>query len=79
LIGSQRWLSGKFDKPLSLEYRVDGNSHFLQSFLPKYVKSWRRIYDIGGGKNPYLSVEKKKELKAAESFTMAMTKVNGYV
>jgi len=64
LIDSQRWLSSKFDGLLALEYRIDGNSHFLQSFLPSYIKSGLRIYDIGGGKNPYLSVEKKKELNA---------------
>jgi 2-polyprenyl-3-methyl-5-hydroxy-6-metoxy-1,4-benzoquinol methylase len=64
LIDSQRWLSYNFDKLLSKKYRIDGNQDFIKSVVPKYLKENIIIYDIGGGKNPNLSCEKKKTLNA---------------
>lgn len=62
LIDSQRWLSRNFDKLLPKKYRLDGNGEFIRSVVPKHLKKNVTIYDIGGGKNPYLSPEKKKIL-----------------
>ncbi len=64
LINTQIWLSRTFDKLLPEKYRIDGNQDFIRSFVPQYLKPNLKIYDIGGGKNPYLSLEKKTELGA---------------
>jgi 2-polyprenyl-6-hydroxyphenyl methylase/3-demethylubiquinone-9 3-methyltransferase len=64
LINTQIWLSRTFDKLLPEKYRIDGNQDFIHSFVPQYLKPNLKIYDIGGGKNPYLSLEKKTELRA---------------
>jgi 2-polyprenyl-3-methyl-5-hydroxy-6-metoxy-1,4-benzoquinol methylase len=63
-INSQRWLSRKLDKLLPIKYRTDGNRDYLNSLVPKYLEQNLTIYDIGGGKTPYLSPSKKKTLCA---------------
>lgn len=64
LIKSQVWLSRKFDTLLPEIYRVDGNRDFRESFVPKYLGRDLTIYDIGGGKNPYLGVDEKRRFAA---------------
>lgn len=64
IINSQTWLSRKFDKLLPDEYRLDGNYDYVRTFVPKYLNKNLKIYDIGGGKRPFLSVEKKHEINA---------------
>ena len=64
LINSQVWLSRKFDNWLPALYRVDGNRDFVDSLVPAYLGPGLTIYDIGGGKNPYLSPEEKARLQA---------------
>jgi len=64
IINSQVWLSKSFDKILPRKYRVDGNQDFLASFVPQYLGKGLIIYDVGGGKNPYLALQRKKELNA---------------
>lgn len=64
LVNSQVWLSRKFDGLLPADYRVDGNRDFLDSLVPKYLQQELTIYDIGGGKNPYLSSHEKRKLNA---------------
>lgn len=61
-ITSQIKLSKWFDKLLSMKYRVDGYSDFSNVILPNYIKKKLVIYDIGGGKNPYLSKELKSRI-----------------
>jgi len=63
-INGQMRLSRKFDKLLPIKYVMDGNLDFAKSLVPKYLKPDITIYDIGGGKNPYLSPDKKKALNA---------------
>lgn len=46
------------------ELRRDGNNDFLHEFAPKWVQANTLIYDVGGGKNPFLSVEQKQALHA---------------
>ena len=56
-INSQIVLSNLFDLLLPVRYRVDGYSDFSNVIVPKYIKSNSVIYDIGGGKNPFISNE----------------------
>jgi SAM-dependent methyltransferase len=64
LINSQIWLSRSFDKLLPMKYRIDGNQDYIKSLVPIYLKENQTIYDVGGGKRPYLNADKKKALKA---------------
>lgn len=64
LINSQIWLSNKFDELLPIKYRIDGHEDYVKSLVPKYLTGNMTIYDIGGGKNPYLNPDKKKILRA---------------
>jgi len=63
-IDSQIWLSRQFDMLLPRKYTLDGNSDYQTTLVPKYLKNDLIIYDVGGGKNPYLDPEKKKQLNA---------------
>jgi 2-polyprenyl-6-hydroxyphenyl methylase/3-demethylubiquinone-9 3-methyltransferase len=62
LVRSQIWLSSNFDKLLPNKFRIDGNQDFIKSLVPKYLKKNCTIYDIGCGKTPLLSPDKKKAL-----------------
>ena len=64
LIKSQKRLSRYFDTFLPEKYRIDGNQDYIHSLVPKYLKENLTIYDVGGGKHPYLSVDKKNSLSA---------------
>lgn len=64
LINNQIWLSQYFDKLLPTKFRLDGNQDFAVSLAPKYFLENMTIYDVGGGKNPYLSAERKEALGA---------------
>lgn len=57
-----RW-SEKFDQFFPECFRLDGNRDFIDSMVPRYLREGLTIYDIGGGKQPYLSVETKRRLK----------------
>lgn len=59
---SQYWLSKKFDNFLPLKFTLDGNWDFSNNIAPKYLKKNIILYDIGGGKSPFLQVQKKEEL-----------------
>lgn len=52
-------MSRTFDQLLPADYRIDGNSDFKKNFAPKWLKSNMRVIDIGGGKNPFIAVDKK--------------------
>ena len=64
LIDSQIRLSYKVDSFLPSKYNQDGHSDYKESFVPNYLKKNLTIYDVGGGKRPYLSSEQKKALNA---------------
>lgn len=64
IIANQRRLSARFDGLLAASYRLDGARDFQTRFLPGYLQAGSRIYDIGGGKSPYLSPEEKERLDA---------------
>lgn len=50
------------DRMLPEKYRTDGNQFFIERFAPPYITSGLKIYDIGGGKQPYIKVESKDAL-----------------
>ena len=53
-------LSQWFDRIfMPVEYLKDGNQDFIKAFAPSYLKSGQKIYDVGGGKQPFVSLEKK--------------------
>src|SRR6476469_9729117 len=62
LIDGQIRLSRAFDQVLAEEYRRDGNLDFITSFVPKYLEPHTRVYDVGGGKHPYVDTKLKAEL-----------------
>lgn len=64
IIESQVRLSRAFDSLLPERYITDGNQDFLTNFVPKYLRSGVVIYDIGGGKHPYLRRDQKAALDA---------------
>jgi len=62
LIDSQTKLSNRFDCLLPEDFRVDGNREYLDKLVPAFVQPRNVIYDVGGGKNPAVGVERKAEL-----------------
>ena len=62
LVKSQMWLCSSFDRLLPARFRVHGNQDFLWSLVPKYLLNGLTVYEIGGGKTPYLSPAAKKAL-----------------
>lgn len=61
-INSQIKLSNRFDQLLPAKYCIDGYSDFASNILPGYIRENIIIYDIGGGKNPYMTNEMKLKL-----------------
>jgi SAM-dependent methyltransferase len=64
IIRNQIKLSEAFDALLPDKYTLDGNQDFIKNFVPKYLKNHYVIYDIGGGKNPYMRLKQKINLDA---------------
>jgi SAM-dependent methyltransferase len=64
-INSQIYLSTLFDKVLPERFRVDGHEDFMASFAPKYLRPHLKVYDVGGGKIPYIDHRRKAELGLA--------------
>ena len=62
LLHWQTGLSRRFDRFLPAEFRIDGNRDFIDHLVPEYLRPGMLIYDVGGGKNPILSAERKSEL-----------------
>jgi ubiquinone/menaquinone biosynthesis C-methylase UbiE len=53
-----------FDKifvPKSLA--IDGNRDFIDRIAPSYLKHGLKVYDVGGGKQPFIDTIKKKYLE----------------
>lgn len=55
-----RRASRRFDERLPPEYQVDGNQYFVQEVVPHYLCNGQRVYDVGGGRHPCISLETKK-------------------
>ena len=55
-------MSNRFDKMLPGQLQIDGNTHFKEVFSQNYFKEGITIYDIGGGKQPFLTLGEKEKL-----------------
>ena len=55
-------ISQACDRMLPEKYRIDGNRFFLDHFAPAYLEDDLIIYDVGGGKHPYINVSLKNRL-----------------
>lgn len=44
------------------QLRVDGNRDFIDNFAKKYLRPGMTVYDVGGGKQPYIDRETKSRL-----------------
>lgn len=58
-------LSGWVDRAFPAKWRVDGNSDFMKDFVWKYLSQKQKVYDVGGGKQPFLAPEKKRLLECS--------------
>lgn len=53
-------LSQWFDRIfMPVDYLKDGNQDFIKEFAPGYLRSGQKIYDVGGGKQPFVSLDRK--------------------
>lgn len=58
-----RGLSAKFDSwIIPARFRIDGNRDFTDDFAKKFLDRGMEIYDVGGGKNPYIDRQTKERL-----------------
>lgn len=57
-------LSRSMDRFLPAVYRRDGYEHYLTATVPRHLRPNACIYDVGGGKRPYLTAEAKQALGA---------------
>ena len=62
----QAHLSRKFDQLLPASFSVDGNYEFRTNYALSLLQSRSDpvVYDVGGGKNPYLTADIKRRLNA---------------
>lgn len=65
-VQSQARLSRHFDQCLPALYSVDGNYEFRTGYALALLRTRNNpvIYDVGGGKNPYLTADVKQQLNA---------------
>ncbi len=64
LIASQKELCWTFDRRFVREhFRVDGNVHFIDEIVPRHLRPHSVVYDIGGGKQPLISLSTKTQLR----------------
>jgi len=64
LIAGQVAISRRVDRLLPPVYRQDGHRHFVEAVVPGHLRPGARIYDVGGGKRPYLTPAAKASLGA---------------
>lgn len=55
-------LSRLFDRALPAHLRRDGNKTFLRDFLPNAANAGDKIYDLGGGSQPFITLGEKERL-----------------
>jgi SAM-dependent methyltransferase len=58
----QRRLSSRLDSVLPKVLRIDGRTDFDDQVCPRWIKPFMRVYDVGGGKQPYISPGLKEQL-----------------
>jgi 2-polyprenyl-3-methyl-5-hydroxy-6-metoxy-1,4-benzoquinol methylase len=51
------------DQRVPARLRVDGNQDYRNDFVWRYLRPRQTVYDIGGGKQPFLSPAEKHKLK----------------
>lgn len=56
-----RW-SRSCERRLPAQLTIDGYSDFASNIVPAYLQQGQVVYDVGGGKRPYISAEKKAAL-----------------
>jgi 2-polyprenyl-3-methyl-5-hydroxy-6-metoxy-1,4-benzoquinol methylase len=57
-------ISQWFDKTFMPSlYLLDGNDDFIRNFAPSHFKENMKVYDVGGGKRPFISIKFKSDLK----------------
>lgn len=61
LIDLNKRLSEGFDRLLPAVFRVDGNTAFRLEIMPSLIEDKQRVYDLGGGSRPYVSVARRCE------------------
>ncbi|MDV7144304.1 methyltransferase domain-containing protein [Tropicimonas sp. TH_r6] len=59
LIDLNKRLSERFDRLFPAVYRIDGNTEFRLEQLPALIEDGQKIYDLGGGSRPYVSVTRR--------------------
>jgi 2-polyprenyl-6-hydroxyphenyl methylase/3-demethylubiquinone-9 3-methyltransferase len=57
-----RQICTKLDQFLPEQFRVDGNTDFQRKFAPAFLQADSTVYDVGGGKRPFVSQEEKERL-----------------
>ncbi len=55
-----KWFDQRFLPELFIK---DGNRDFISEMAPSYLCQGMKIYDVGGGKQPFVDVEKKQSLQ----------------
>ncbi|MBF0542856.1 MAG: methyltransferase domain-containing protein [Candidatus Riflebacteria bacterium] len=58
----QKQLSLKLEKVFPKRLIIDGNTDFINSFIPKFLKKEIIVCDVGGGRTPFLKKEVKSRL-----------------
>ncbi|RWC62597.1 methyltransferase domain-containing protein [Mesorhizobium sp.] len=51
------------DRALPLRLRIDGNRTFATEIAPALLTADARVYDLGGGARPFISLSEKRRLK----------------
>lgn len=64
LLAGQERLSRAIERRLPAIYRQDGHRHYTEVVVPPYLRPGITIYDVGGGKRPYLTGAAKAALGA---------------
>lgn len=59
-IDINKYISRRFDEMLPEEFRVDGQAHFREEFVPPHIPEGALVYDVGGGRRPLLSAQEKE-------------------
>jgi len=54
--------SRRLDGALAPKYRVDGNHEFVEKIVPAHLRPGLKIYDVGAGRSPCLSLQQKAAL-----------------
>lgn len=63
-VGYNQRLSNWFDRLfVPQRFSVDGLKDYRDNLAPKMLKSRQRVYDVGGGKTPFVSVKTKQRLQ----------------